>query len=323
MNNLSMYKVFAIKINGKKIGTISALFDNDIPNSVCLKSFKIYKEYQNRGFGTKALKQVLDILKPKFDLIYCNADIGNERAVHVYEKFGKVKDMRDYYTIVFKDTNKYINDSKPVRYNQSGYVGNSMSVRAKEAYENGEMPISKWTKNLILEKFEEEAKYTIDDETYNDVLNNMKKASLSELKNYALSYSSWHHVGVFAKAVDFYSLDVDDCINHFASDDVIEKKRQEEELKRKKEEERENQKLIKKNHEDLMYMIDFAKKNNLNLRKFTTGIYGTYYVGYDNPQYVSNRPEGWYNKKFISVIINPDILNDEDLAIFNKIPNSN
>lgn len=103
MNNLSMYKVFAIKINGKKIGTISALFDNDIPNAICLKSFKIYKEYQNRGFGTKALKQVLDILKPKFDLIYCNVNTGNDRAVHIYEKFGKVKNTGDCYCVVFKE----------------------------------------------------------------------------------------------------------------------------------------------------------------------------------------------------------------------------
>lgn len=33
-----------------------------------------------------------------------------------------------------------------VAYGQKGYLGSSMSVRAVEAYEQGEMPISRWTK---------------------------------------------------------------------------------------------------------------------------------------------------------------------------------
>lgn len=32
-----------------------------------------------------------------------------------------------------------------VVYGQKGYLGSSMSVRAAEAYEQGEMPISRWT----------------------------------------------------------------------------------------------------------------------------------------------------------------------------------
>ena len=37
-----------------------------------------------------------------------------------------------------------------VSYGQSGYVGTSMSVRAKAAYESGEMPMSKWTRGAII-----------------------------------------------------------------------------------------------------------------------------------------------------------------------------
>lgn len=33
-----------------------------------------------------------------------------------------------------------------VSYGQAGYVGTSMSARAREAYESGEMPMSKWTR---------------------------------------------------------------------------------------------------------------------------------------------------------------------------------
>ena len=37
-----------------------------------------------------------------------------------------------------------------VSYGQGGYVGTSMSVRAQEAYESGEMPMSKWTRGAII-----------------------------------------------------------------------------------------------------------------------------------------------------------------------------
>ena len=105
MGNLSLYKLFAIKVNGKKVGTISAFFDNDIQNSICLKSFEVYPEYQNKGYGGSALRQVLDILKPKFDFIYCNVEIDNEHAIHIYSKLGKIKDVGDYYQVVFYDKN--------------------------------------------------------------------------------------------------------------------------------------------------------------------------------------------------------------------------
>lgn len=33
-----------------------------------------------------------------------------------------------------------------------GYVGHSMSVRAASAYGNGEMPKSKWTKSVLIDR---------------------------------------------------------------------------------------------------------------------------------------------------------------------------
>lgn len=38
-----------------------------------------------------------------------------------------------------------------VVYGQKGYLGSSMSVRAAEAYEQSEMPISRWTKTAIIQ----------------------------------------------------------------------------------------------------------------------------------------------------------------------------
>lgn len=106
MNNLRLYKEYSIKKNGEKIGKINALFDDDIQNSICLKSFEIYPQYRNKGYGTKALKDVIDNLKSKFDYIYCNVDKDNEIALHIYSKLGKVKDIGDYYQVVFYDKKK-------------------------------------------------------------------------------------------------------------------------------------------------------------------------------------------------------------------------
>ena len=80
------------------------------------------------------------------------------------------------------------------------YVGQRMSERAVMAYEDGEKPLSKWTKSdiveLVLEKrndFEEKE------------LNKYNKESLKSF----LTYSSWHHTGSYFNNTDFYSLDED------------------------------------------------------------------------------------------------------------------
>ena len=42
-----------------------------------------------------------------------------------------------------------------VFYNQKGYVGQSMSKRALDSYDHGEMPKSKWTKKSMIETINE------------------------------------------------------------------------------------------------------------------------------------------------------------------------
>lgn len=86
-----------------------------------------------------------------------------------------------------------------VTFNQNGYIGCSMSVRAKEAYSNGEMPLSKWTKTAIIDEIEEENQSLAD---YIKV----KELTLKELRSEFLEYSSWHHVGPCAKVTDFYAM---------------------------------------------------------------------------------------------------------------------
>lgn len=79
-----------------------------------------------------------------------------------------------------------------------GYIGNKMSVRAYEAYESGEKPLSKWTKTAIINTVLDYR----DDFGYDE----LKKYSKDALKVF-LTYSSWHHTGSYFNETAFYSLD--------------------------------------------------------------------------------------------------------------------
>lgn len=85
----------------------------------------------------------------------------------------------------------------------AGYNGFSMSNNAVTAYEDGERPLSKWTKADILSAIEEqeiELKCPIE---------KLEKLPVKVLKRVGLTYSSWHHTSNHYNRTDFYSLDVD------------------------------------------------------------------------------------------------------------------
>ncbi len=86
-----------------------------------------------------------------------------------------------------------------VGYNQKGYVGQSMSVRARQAYESGEMPLSKWSKQAIIEAMEY-------DDYSQDTIEKAKGLPLNDLRNKALYKSSYHHTGMYANKTNFFSL---------------------------------------------------------------------------------------------------------------------
>lgn len=109
-----------------------------------------------------------------------------------------------------------------------GYIGNKMSVRAYEAYESGEKPLYKWSKNDIIEC----------------VLNARNDFNEKELNSYNkevlkvfLLCSSWHHTGSYFNETNFYSLDHD--FIELSKDEIIqvlEKKKKD--LEKEKEEKR-------------------------------------------------------------------------------------
>lgn len=83
----------------------------------------------------------------------------------------------------------------------SGYHGFSMSKRAVEAYDNGERPLSKWSKKDIIEEIIE-MEYEL-----GVPLDKIKKIPLTALKSLVLSKSSWHHTSKYANKSSFYSID--------------------------------------------------------------------------------------------------------------------
>lgn len=92
----------------------------------------------------------------------------------------------------------------------AGYYGYSMSNNAVYAYENYEMPKSKWNKKMIFEAIEFERRpiggawFEISDE----VINELKKLPLKLLKIYILEYKGWHHTSKFYNETEFYGINL-------------------------------------------------------------------------------------------------------------------
>ena len=116
----------------------------------------------------------------------------------------------------------------------SGYIGLSMSMRAAAAYDNGEKPLSKWTKNNILSRLSEKV-----EENRGALpagyLENLKKVNLENLRIFLLEETSWHHTGKFYNETKFY--DVIDDFNELPDvKNLIDLTKEEEEEKRKEKE---------------------------------------------------------------------------------------
>ena len=90
-----------------------------------------------------------------------------------------------------------------------GYTGFSMSNRAVAAYDNGEMPKSKWTKKVMIATI---CEYLDENDLALDVdLNKMKK---DEVFKEFFQYSSWHHTSMHCNCTNFYEMDVETVKSH-------------------------------------------------------------------------------------------------------------
>ena len=79
----------------------------------------------------------------------------------------------------------------------AGYKGYSMSNNAVAAYDDGEKPLSKWTKSEIIDELE-----ILND----DVSAGLKKMTGAQVKSEFLEKSSWHHTSKMYNRTNFYSI---------------------------------------------------------------------------------------------------------------------
>ena len=84
----------------------------------------------------------------------------------------------------------------------AGYNGWSMSNNAVQAYEDGEKPLSKWTKKTLVYELAD----ALDAEP-EEVAEVLKPYTVKEVKNKCLTYSSWHHTSSRYNRTAFYELD--------------------------------------------------------------------------------------------------------------------
>lgn len=120
----------------------------------------------------------------------------------------------------------------------AGYDGYSMSNNAVQAYKDGEMPKSKWTKDIIIESIEEKVE---DGElVLKCSFSKLKKLPAKVLQVICLCYASWHHTSQCYNHTDFYLLDID-WIGKLTDDDLeqlaLDYKEEQKAIKKKKEEE--------------------------------------------------------------------------------------
>lgn len=93
----------------------------------------------------------------------------------------------------------------------SGYHNFSMSNNAVNAYHTGEKPISKWTKQAILEEL---IRGRVDTTL-------LSKVPAKALKNALLVKTSWHHTSSCFNQTDFFSVNL--CkAESLKADDIIE-----------------------------------------------------------------------------------------------------
>lgn len=90
-----------------------------------------------------------------------------------------------------------------VTYNQPGYIGTKWSEGAQSAYDDGEMPKSRWTKKAMLARIA----VVLYENNLEHLFPMIKKMKKDEIFNEFFTWSSWHHTGKFARETDFYELD--------------------------------------------------------------------------------------------------------------------
>lgn len=83
----------------------------------------------------------------------------------------------------------------------AGYKNFSMSWNAIDCYDQDIKPLSKWLKQEVIDKINNE----INEKRYNIDIKLISKLNKNNLFNLFLSFDSWHHTGKMYKKTNFYA----------------------------------------------------------------------------------------------------------------------
>ena len=83
-------RVFGIMDDMQMIGVALVRDFTDEPLNYDLQQFMIDRQFQNKGYGTEALRQILNFLKQegRFNSVEVCVNCADLAAIHVYEKVG-------------------------------------------------------------------------------------------------------------------------------------------------------------------------------------------------------------------------------------------
>ena len=86
----SNVKIYAFEQDGVIVGAALVREFTDEPLGYDLQQFMVDQQYQNRGYGTQALKLILDELRKEnhYDHVELCVKKADKEAIHLYEKLG-------------------------------------------------------------------------------------------------------------------------------------------------------------------------------------------------------------------------------------------
>lgn len=153
-NDKSIKNMKAIKYNNKIIGYIGFnRYTIKKKKYLGFGNFMILPEYQNSGYGSDIVADIIEKNKSNYDEIYCYVDKNNTKAISFYKKIASVNTSNEtkygYYVTIYKK-DKYIEES----------VKSNIDLDFKK---KGDIKLSSLSKkkldNDIIEKYKDQYKF--------------------------------------------------------------------------------------------------------------------------------------------------------------------
>jgi hypothetical protein len=146
-------------------------------------------------FGFTRGKSAYENAKLCLDYILDNPDVNAYRSYSAKQRQNARREGYDVFGQTVTEDGRVVYSGRG-----NGYDGYSMSNNARRAYEQGEKPISRWSKEDILDEVEEISP---------EAAKLLKGVKLAVLREHVLHRTSWHHNSDHYNRTDFYSIDED------------------------------------------------------------------------------------------------------------------